>query len=260
MIRKLYENDHEQVMAYLSDEPSLNLFIIGDIEAYGYQSDFQELWAEFNDHQQIKAVLLRFYLSFVFYTKSEFDIEGFTKIMKRTNGPIILSGKADIVKKFENIKGLTLGNKKVMYFAECRSSELMDSTSIEVKQANIDDVERIIALRKTINEFHVMENAAEVLRKSMETHTGRTYYTEDNGLMTACVSTTAENSLSAMVVGVCTKMEYRRKGLATAIMQILFREILNEGKILCLFYDNPEAGRIYKKLGFVDIGMWTMHR
>jgi uncharacterized protein len=260
MIRKLIEKNHEQVMAYLSEEPSINLFIIGDIEAFGYDSEFQELWAEFDDRQQIKGILLRFFQSFVFYAKDEFDIKGFTFIMKKSNGPVALSGKTDIIKKFENIEGLFLGHKKVMYFAECRSSEFLDFTSRGVKPASIDDVDRIIALRKTINEFQVMGNAAEMLRKSMETNTGRTYYTEDNGMMTACVSTTAENSLSAMVVGVCTKMEFRRQGLATTIMQVLFREVLNEGKILCLFYDNPEAGRIYKRLGFIDIGMWTMYR
>ncbi|MGA0633387.1 GNAT family N-acetyltransferase, partial [Bacillus thuringiensis] len=27
-----------------------------------------------------------------------------------------------------------------------------------------------------------------------------------------------------------------------------------------LFYNNPTAGRIYKRLGFKDIGMWTMYR
>lgn len=28
--------------------------------------------------------------------------------------------------------------------------------------------------------------------------------------------------------------------------------------MLCLFYDNPAAGRIYKRIGFRDIGKWCM--
>lgn len=27
---------------------------------------------------------------------------------------------------------------------------------------------------------------------------------------------------------------------------------------ICLFYDNPRAGSIYRALGFEDVGMWTM--
>lgn len=44
MIRKLTKKDHEQVFSFLKEEVALNLFIIGDIEAFGYETDFQELW------------------------------------------------------------------------------------------------------------------------------------------------------------------------------------------------------------------------
>ncbi|WML46378.1 GNAT family N-acetyltransferase [Neobacillus sp. PS3-40] len=259
-MKKLSKQDHEDVMAFLSEEPSINLFIIGDIEGFGYDTDFQELWAEYDDQEEIKAILLRFYQSFIVYAKGDFDVQGFATIMLNHSKTVVLSGKADIVEKFENIEGLTLGKKQLTYFAECRSSDLLGTTSIEMKQATLNDVDQIINLRKTISEFHVQEDAAEILRKSMETKTGRTYYTENKGLMTSCASTTAENSLSAMIVGVCTRNENRCQGLATAIMQRLCKEILDEGKVLCLFYSNPEAGKIYKRLGFKDIGMWTMYR
>lgn len=35
MIRKLTKRDHEQVLAFLKEEISINLFILGDIEAFG---------------------------------------------------------------------------------------------------------------------------------------------------------------------------------------------------------------------------------
>lgn len=43
MIRKLTKSDHEQVLTFLKEEAAINLFIIGDIEAFGYDADFQEL-------------------------------------------------------------------------------------------------------------------------------------------------------------------------------------------------------------------------
>ncbi|WP_066320307.1 GNAT family N-acetyltransferase [Bacillus sp. FJAT-29814] len=260
MIRKLTERDHEQVLAFLSEEPSINLFIIGDIEAFGYSSEFQELWGQFDEQNSIKAVLLRYHQSFIPYAKEEFDLTGFVSIMKQFNQPILLSGKSDIVEKFEASGELQLGPKQVTYFAECRSDENLGTNEAEINQATLEDVDRIIELRQTIEEFHIRSDARAMLQQAMESKTGRTYYTEDQDVMTACVSTTAENSISAMIVGVCTHKEYRRQGLATAIMQKLFKVVLDEGKTLCLFYDNPEAGRIYKRLGFKDIGMWTMYR
>ncbi|OLS35900.1 GNAT family N-acetyltransferase [Bacillus sp. MRMR6] len=260
MIRKMTKRDHEQVLSFLSEEPSINLFIIGDLEAFGYDSDFQEIWAEFDEKEEIRAVLLRFYQSFIPYAKGDFNVNEFVSIMKNYNQPIYLSGKTELVVKFEAFDDLVLGKKQVTYFAECLTNEHLGSTNLEIKKADVVDVDRIIELRGSIEEFTLRSDARDILHQSMESNTGRTYYTEENGVITACVSTAAENSLSAMIVGVCTKKEYRRQGLATAIMQRLFQDVLAEGKTLCLFYDNPAAGRIYKRLGFKDIGMWTMHR
>ena len=260
MIRKLTDQDHHQVLAFLSEEPSINLFIIGDLDAFGYSSEFQEIWGEFDEQDSIKAVLLRFHQSFIPYAKGEFDTEGFVSIMKRYTQPISLSGKSDIVEKFEAFVDLLLGKKQVTFFAECLTDKFLSADDAEFKKASIEDVDQIIELRNSIEEFHIRSDAREILVQGMESNTARTYYTVDHGIITSCVSTTAENSLSAMIVGVCTRKEYRRQGLATAIMQKLFQDVLDEGKTLCLFYDNPAAGRIYKRLGFKDIGMWTMHR
>ncbi|WHY78333.1 GNAT family N-acetyltransferase [Neobacillus sp. WH10] len=260
MIRKLTDRDHHQVLAFLSEEPSINLFIIGDLEVFGYSSEFQEIWGEFDEQDSIIAVLLRFHQFFIPYAKGGFDTEGFVSIMKKYKQPISLSGKSDIVAKFEAFDDLLLGKKQVTFFAECLSDEFLSTGDVEVKKASIEDVDQIIELRNSIEEFHIRSDAREILVQAMESNTARTYYTVDQGIITSCVSTAAENSMSAMIVGVCTRKEYRRQGLATAIMQKLFQVVLNEGKTLCLFYDNPAAGRIYKRLGFKDIGMWTMHR
>jgi uncharacterized protein len=145
-----------------------------------------------------------------------------------------------------------LGNKRVMYFCECDTDEYAKGINhhIEIKQATLEDVDRIIELRKRIAEFSTTTRSREMLAKSLETKSGRTYYIEQDGNMVASASTTAENSLSAMIVGVCTDEEHRQKGYASAIVAKLIRDLLSEGKTLCLFYDNPKAGSIYKRLVF----------
>ncbi|MBS8264357.1 GNAT family N-acetyltransferase [Mesobacillus boroniphilus] len=261
MIRKLGENDNERVMDFLKDEAALNLFIIGDIEAFGYDSDFQELWGFYREDHDLTAVLLRFHNSFIPYAKTgKVPVKEFAEIIKSYEEKVFLSGKSDLVEKFENIPGLELGKKQVTYFAECNTDEYFVHTDYEIKTANPEDVDRIIELRSGIEEFYPNPNAREIILQSLKTGTGRTYYLEQEGQMVASASTAAENSMSAMIVGVCTHKDYRRKGLATTVMQKLFKDVMDEGKLLCLFYDNPEAGRIYKRLGFVDIGKWTMYR
>ncbi|MBM6616543.1 GNAT family N-acetyltransferase [Bacillus suaedaesalsae] len=264
MIRKLTEKDHELIWSFLSNESSMNLFILGDIEAFGYDKDFQELWGEFDELNQLKAVLLRFHQSWIPYANGVFDVDGFISIIKEHTGDdqIMLSGKEEIVRALEERNVLNLGRKQVTYFAECKTTENLSSYDDKklVKKATIEDVDRIIDIRSSIAEFNLLPSAREILIQSMKSNVGRTYYTEDNSIITASASTTAEYSKAAMIVGVCTRKEYRRRGLASNVMEVLFREVLDEGKTLCLFYDNPEAGSIYKRLGFVDIGKWIMYR
>ena len=45
--------------------------------------------------------------------------------------------------------------------------------------------------------------------------------------------------------------------VAGACVQKICEELLSEGKGLCLFYDNPKAGSVYRKLGFKEIGQWS---
>ena len=44
MIKKINSRiDHEQVFSFLKEEVAMNLFIIGDIEAFGYDTDFSRV-------------------------------------------------------------------------------------------------------------------------------------------------------------------------------------------------------------------------
>jgi len=261
MIRKLTQNDHSVVFPFLTKESSINLFIIGDIEAFGYDTPFQTLWGEWQDGE-LTAILLKYYESFIFYSKDKdsFDVEGFAKILQDGKQPVQLSGKTELVRRFEQQAKLSLGKKKITYFAHCGTAPSFINMD-DIKIATSEDVNRIYALQKSIEEFNVGEQTKKMLQKALETKTGRTFFAEgQNSEIISSVSSAAENSQSAMIVGVSTHKNHRNKGLASRLMKALVHELLKEKKFVCLFYDNPDAGKIYKKIGFEDIGLWTMYR
>ncbi|MGE6588477.1 GNAT family N-acetyltransferase [Bacillus mycoides] len=261
MMRKLTKKDHEQVFSFLKEEAALNLFIIGDIEAFGYDTDFQELWGAFKENGTLKSILLRFHETFIPYSKGEFIVADYEALLSAYK-PLKLSGKSTIVERFETSPSVQLGTKNEMYFCECLDDNNLPSTPVQetIKHATLDDVERIMKLRSNIAEFPAANESEKILRQALETNTGRTYYIEKDGAIIASASTSAENSLSAMIVGVCTHPNYRGNGYASLILQKMIQDFTKEGRTLCLFYNNPAAGRIYKRLGFKDIGMWTMYR
>ncbi len=255
MIRPLRKRDNQVLMDFIKKESEINLFILGDVENNGYDKEFQKLWGEFNKQGELIAVLLKYFDSAIFYSRDDFDLKGFYQIMREQDFKM-LSGEKSIVEKFEAVHNFS--KRRDTYFCKLdntNSLELVQSTH-KLKRVELSDVDKILELYELIDEFENV--SAESARKGFEEGNKRAYFIEDDGKMAAVAQTTAENSISAMIVGVCTHPDYRQRGYASLCMNKLCRELLDEGKSLCLFYNNPKAGSIYKRLGFVDIGMWTM--
>ncbi|UOQ92605.1 GNAT family N-acetyltransferase [Halobacillus shinanisalinarum] len=261
MIRRLTSNDDRACQHLLSVKPAENLFIIGDIENFGYDQDFQKLWGDFDRNDQLRAVLLKYHNNYIAYANDYFDAKGFATIINEDPEFMQLSGLQIITEKIlPYIKVGSLRNRS-LYYAKCDDTEKLntDVNTSHVKLATTNDVQRLVHLQNQIPEFERDNSREDSIRRGIEQKSARVYYSEDNGTMISSASTTAENSMSAMVVGVCTHPNYKRKGYASTCMLKLCQDLLADGKMLCLFYDNPEAGSIYKRLGFEDIGMWMMH-
>ena len=55
MILKIDEKYHKKVVDYLSKEPEFNLFIVGDIERFGYDNSFFSVWADIDRRGNIEG-------------------------------------------------------------------------------------------------------------------------------------------------------------------------------------------------------------
>ena len=59
------------------------MFLLGDIELFGFDKDFQEVWGSFDEQGVMDGVLLRYRDNFIPYFKDEnFDDSGFKQIIK----------------------------------------------------------------------------------------------------------------------------------------------------------------------------------
>jgi uncharacterized protein len=263
VIRRLSQEDHEQCFSLLKLQPAENLFIIGDIEAFGYDQDFQKVWGEFNDQGELIAVLLRYEENFIPFAVSDFNARGFAEIMDSESSYSMISGLKEITEQIEPyIIKKRLKRKRQLYYAKCtklspETTENIDTSTI--LQAMPDDAEELVELLNAIPEFSDSILTVEKKRRGLEKGVSRSFFVKEDGKMVSTASTTAENTLSAMVVGVATLENYKKKGYATQCMVKLCKQLLAENKELCLFYDNPEAGAIYKRIGFKDIGFWMMN-
>ena len=259
MIRKLTEFDRAETLDFLSVEPAINLFMIGDIEQDGFDKDFQELWGDFDTSNNLTGVLLRYNTFYIpYYKSSNFNPLPFLEIIQNNPKHTALSGKESVLNVFKSY--LEAYNCKDTYFCELKTAEKLPTYSLPIQIAMPEDALRICKLLDEIEEFSDSTSNPESLERVIRSGAGRVYYTEtEDGILKNVVQTSAENSMSAMIIGVATHKDYRSQGLMTGCLSKLCRDLIeNEGKSLCLFYDNPEAGKIYHKLGFKSIDKWTM--
>lgn len=258
-IRKLNSTDNEQVMNFITEEPEFNLFIIGDIENYGYDENFQTLWGGFIE-DELKGILLRYYESYITYSYNQEILKAFAPIIAEKGK--IVSGKKEIIDDLKKYLSEDLIKKeRNEFFASLRelNSDINLNKQYEIEKAKVDDVDRLLNLMKQIEEFNDLSSNREAKKNEFKNNNGRAYYIEDKqGHMISTAGATAENSESAMIVGVATLPDYRQTGLATFCVYELCKDLLTEGKIPCLFYDNPDAGSIYRRIGFEEIGKWDM--
>ncbi|WP_017380669.1 GNAT family N-acetyltransferase [Paenisporosarcina sp. TG-14] len=260
MIRKLQETDRQQTMQFVSQKPAENVFIIGDIEGYGFHSTIQTLWGDFNDQGDLRAVLLKYDENFIIYAPEDFDAKGLANIINTDSSFSYLSGIEEMVNKLTPYITAQPKKPRVLYYAICETAEFLPNIpkGITIEKGRAEDAEAIIEQMKAIPEFAEGNYSVEHKQMSLEKALARVYFMKEQGTIISSASSTAENSQSAMIVGVGTLPEHQKRGLATYCMSKLCRELLAENKMLCLFYDNPSAGAIYKRIGFVDIGKWSM--
>jgi len=146
----------------------------------------------------------------------------------------------------------------------------------------LEDAQAIYDMYGMIDEFKGATPDIERIGLPLETGTGRIFKLEINEAgsggkggavfessnnregspirlkLVSSVATTAETSDTAIIVGLMTLPEYRGKGFGTLCLLRICQDLINNGKTVYLTYDNPNAGRIYRKIGFREIGMWWM--
>ncbi len=255
MIIKARESDRELLLDFLMEEPAYNLFFIGDIENVGFNSPIQDIWYR-RSVSGVEDILLRYRRFFIYYAKRKgLDLFPLVEVLKTY--PIDgLSGKSELLEGFR--AHLEFASDRTTYFAKMEMLTPMTDGLTGARRATLEDVPALAGLREKIDEFDTTEESIAAMADGIRDGSGEVYLMERDGIVVASAGLTAENSTSAMVVGVCTDPDYRGHGYATACVEAVCKRPLDEGKFLCLFYDNPGAGRIYERLGFRPIGTWTM--
>ncbi len=258
---KLKEEHREELMRVLLQDPDYNLYMIGDVENYGFDEDFQDVWGNI-EQGQISSVLLRYYVFFMYYSPYVEDVTEYADIMNGHDQFEVLSGKVECVQRFLPL--IKFKKTRDLHLAKLNEQDFHLTGDISKVQATtLDDIPEIYELYGKIDEFNDASLDVERLELPLKTGTGRIVHLRGKGSegedrIISSVATTAETSETAVLVGLMTDLEYRGKGYASLCIQKICDDLIREKKRAYLTYDNPDAGRIYRKVGFKEIGRWSM--
>lgn len=256
LIIKLNESHSENLKEFLRKNKEINVCIIGCLEMFGFNNIYQEIWAEVDKNHNYKAVLLRYNTQFYFYSiKEDYDAKGFCKIINSYNEKKQIWGELISITKLLSI--LTYDKVNFNQFAYLDKLSLIKEDASVIK-ASLEDAEKIYSLRRTVKEFDNFKTSPASIKAAINSGFSRVYLIKENNKVLASAATTAESKELAMIVSVMTDNKYRNRGYATSCVYKLCKDLINEGKTPCLFYDNPKAKNIYKSLGFEEIAVWVI--
>jgi len=252
------------IMDFVSREPEFNLFTIGDLESFGLDHKRCQIFLH-EENQEIKAVILLYHTYLTLYFK-DFDIQ-LNPIIEKLNELLenkatVLSGKQEVIEAVQGQLKKEINSLSDDYFAKCDLLLPMENLPSEnVGYATDQDAAEIINLFDKIPEFRGNNDVAEFAH-TIKDGSRKTTVLKVNDKIISTASSTAETKDSAMIIGVATEPDtrFRNKGYASACVSKLVQDLNKREKSACLFYDNPQADSIYKKMGFKNIGFWKMLR
>jgi len=266
MFFKLQEADRNNLVDYISHEPEANVFIIGDLENYGISGEIVEFFA-LPGATGWDCLVMRYRKMFIVYSRNNsYPVQATADFIATFDTIECISGKGSLIEPL--LRYFTNFSMVKSYLSSCHTPSLGEESlplGYTLKKFTVDNASDVIGLYVHIEEFasqyigREQEQIAALRADLAQEKAGYGIYKDKVLVSTALTS--AENSQSAMIIGVATHQDHRKKHLATIVMHRLLEDQFKKGKqFVCLFYNNPEAGRIYRACGFEDFGTFTMLR
>lgn len=258
MIVKIDNALEKEFWQYVSHEESLNLFIIGYVENYGFSSYSQDIWSQMKGGN-ITSIILKTKSTLIIYSlKNDFDIEEMKHHIKDLDVESISGKKCVIDRLISEYKDFyeKLDNKFCI-LKEIKEKDFSNMKEHKIEKAQEKDIDEIGKLLND-SDYKVSKNYIEERKEHVKEGNARAYFIKNNDSMISTISTGMETSFLAMVVSVSTAKAYRGKGFASYMIYNLSKELLLEGKVPCLFYNNDIAGKIYQNIGYKEINEWTI--
>ncbi len=254
---KCDDTQRGELESFFARDPYYALFFIGNLEAMGLSHPDLDYWAQYDEQEQIVAVLLRYLTNFsILASDQDLDLTPLIEVIDGQEQVSRITGKMWIVDRIVGaLQHHSLPVENENYFCRLWAEDFQPDSTEGVRQTDLADAEGIHDLFADGEFAHF---TADSFRRRLTDGKCRVFATWVDERMVSAAATSAETTCSAMIGPVYTPATERGRGYASRVMSALCAALLADGKEPVLFYDNPSAGAIYRRVGFQDIGMFKM--
>ncbi|HEY3365369.1 MAG TPA: GNAT family N-acetyltransferase [Symbiobacteriaceae bacterium] len=247
-LTKAQKGDEPQLLAHVTGEPFFNLFMISNL-LQGLDENV-EAWSD-----TAGGVLMRRNANWLVSPTPGFDFDEAARIVdgypkEQVQG---LSGRPDAVSPLAGRLRNHAGKLYQEQFAALDTPPAPVPHAGPPRPARPDDLPALTALYADAGD---MSRTAEGVRQMLLT----LWVVEADGVVVTAGNMSGETEQAGMIGAVFTPPVHRRKGYATTLVHAMSAALLERGKRPCLFYWNPDAGRIYLRLGYRPLGPWWVFK
>lgn len=254
MVIRCGEDMRGMLLDYLREDSVYNTFLLADICNFGFDKEFQTVYAEV-EKDRIFGVYLTFYQNLIVYSKEGRMNREFLSGLFETWSPAVVMGRsADVKQAAEVLSGYRMEERPLYLLEGENQLEPDDSRDI---QAVPGDEDKLYDFLMEIPQMRTLYGSKEMIGDRLNNGDGVHFYREEDGRVIAQANSAARSEKTVMIGGVATIPDRRGEKIASALVSRLCRLILAEGKTPCCFSEREEEHNLYTRLGFRKIGMWA---
>lgn len=254
MTLELCDNSKKDgILEYVGNEYYKCLYLYINLIKYGCQSDYTRVW-EMKDGKETAMVMLSYHSALHLFSRGmEINPEKLAGIITDIN-PSIICASADMIRLLEPIM------KEQGYISEYgHIGKYIHHTSVgmdyAIQLANIGDIEEIAKLLyedEDIGASYSYEDLVKQMKERLSDGYVRSYIIKNGNQIVAHLGTGAETERLCTISYVITAVDYRGKGLSTALFSYACERLKGEGKEIYSVYYPEDSRRLHHKNGFED--------
>ena len=248
----------KSIFNYIGEDYGKCLYIYIDLKKYGLDDENFNIWIQYNENEEICAIISEYYGGIQIYSKQQnFIKEEIVDFINKKEPPVLFSIKPVI----DSIK-YSLPNYEQETGIVGELIELEYPPNKDVYSAPIEEFEEIVKLiaeDEGIGKPYGFKSLYEQYCERKKNNFGRNFVlrNKDNNEIICHAGTYAELQELAVIGGVLTSPTYRGKGFSKETLSSLCEELLSENKRVFSFYYIPSAIKMHSGVGFKQIEEWS---